>query len=227
MKNRLQYALLISGFFISGMTTAYADTRYEVTVTNLTRGQVMSPVVAISHNKRYHLFELGGVASDGLAALAQDADSSVLVSELENSDNVLAVSQGTAPFGPGASQTVIIHTKGNKKMISLASMLVTTNDGFYALNGVRAPKGKKTARYMVPAYDAGSEDNNEDCAYIPGPPCGHPFKATAVGGEGLVHIHAGIHNLGEPTVELDAATHDWRNPVASIKIRKIDDEYDD
>ena len=36
-----------------------------------------------------------------------------------------------------------------------------------------------------------------------------------VGGEeGYVHIHAGIHGIGD----LDASVRDWRNPVAEITI---------
>ena len=38
-----------------------------------------------------------------------------------------------------------------------------------------------------------------------------------VGGEqGYVHIHAGIHGIGN----LVAADRDWRNPVAHISIRR-------
>jgi hypothetical protein len=33
----------------------------------------------------------------------------------------------------------------------------------------------------------------------------------------FVHIHAGIHGVGD----LQEATHDWRNPVARIAIRRL------
>jgi hypothetical protein len=32
-----------------------------------------------------------------------------------------------------------------------------------------------------------------------------------------VHIHAGIHGIGE----LDPVAYDWRNPVALIEIRRL------
>ncbi len=37
------------------------------------------------------------------------------------------------------------------------------------------------------------------------------------GDEGYVHIHRGIHGVGD----LVAAVHDWRNPVAKITITKV------
>jgi hypothetical protein len=41
-----------------------------------------------------------------------------------------------------------------------------------------------------------------------------------VGGEGFVHIHAGIHGIGN----LEASEYDWRNPVARITVRQVDSE---
>lgn len=62
-------------------------------------------------------------------------------------------------------------------------MLVTTNDAFAALNGVRLPRRGSTSFSSV-AYDAGSEANTENCSDIPGPPCGNPFVRVTAGAEG-------------------------------------------
>jgi hypothetical protein len=35
--------------------------------------------------------------------------------------------------------------------------------------------------------------------------------------EGVVHIHAGIHGIGD----LDESERDWRNPAAIISIRRV------
>lgn len=67
------------------------------------------------------------------------------------------------------------------------------------------------------AYDAGSEDNSEDCAYIPGPPCGNGDVRDTVGAEGYVYIHSGIHGIGD----LEPAEFDWGNPVATVKIERL------
>lgn len=67
------------------------------------------------------------------------------------------------------------------------------------------------------AYDAGSEANSESCTYIPGPPCGNAEVRDTGDAEGFVHVHAGVHGIGD----LDPAMHDWRNPVAEITIKRV------
>lgn len=100
--------------------------------------------------------------------------------------------------------------------ISLVSMLVTTNDAFMGINGSQLPRFG-TSTWMSPAYDSGTEENNEKCANIPGPPCGNPLQRATANAEGYVHIHAGIHGIGD----LSAATFDWRNGVAQIRVRRV------
>ncbi len=94
-------------------------------------------------------------------------------------------------------------------------MLVSTNDAFMAVNRIKLPH--KFSMLTVPAYDAGVEANDESCKYILGPPCGNANSASDVAGEGFVHIHSGIHGIGD----LSTAKHDWRNPVAKISIRRM------
>jgi hypothetical protein len=42
------------------------------TITNITRGQVISPPIVFSHRHDYSFFELGAPASDALVQLAED-----------------------------------------------------------------------------------------------------------------------------------------------------------
>ena len=78
---------------------------------------------------------------------------------------------------------------------------------------------------MVPAYDAGTEYNDQDCANIPGPRCGGAGfdPVPAEGDEGYVHISNGFHELdAEPIVEiLGPHVYDWRNPVAVITVTRV------
>ena len=194
---------------------AFADDAvYEVTITNITQGQIMGPPVVVSHDSSMSLFELGHPASDELAALAEDADSFGLVALLESSDAVADVTIGGGPILPGHSMTLSVSVSGGQRLISFATMLVTTNDTFAALNGMEV-HGSNTVSTLVLAYDSGSEGNNELCIYIPGPPCGNPFQRDVAGAEGYVHINAGVQQTGDLTGE-----HDWRNPVASVSIRR-------
>jgi hypothetical protein len=190
--------------------------KLEVTVTNITRGQVLSPPVVVVHSPSLSpLFVVGEPASPELAMVAEDADSAALVAKLSSSHGVRAVVVGGEPIPPGGSLTVEIDAGRPYDRISVVGMLVTTNDAFYGLDGGATP-GRGTRVYEVPAYDAGSERNSELCEFIPGPPCGKDHVRDTTGAEGFVHIHAGIHGLGS----LLAEDFDWRNPVAKVQVRR-------
>ena len=101
-------------------------------------------------------------------------------------------------------------------------MLIPTNDAFFAINGVPLPRGNDRLTLTALAYDSGSERNDELCVSIPGPyfaECGGSGGGGApVGGEeGYVHVHAGMHGIGN----FSAAARDWRNPVALITVRRM------
>lgn len=186
----------------------------EVTITNLTSGQVLSPPVVVSHRSNFRLFAAGDTASSELAMLAEDAVTGPLVTSLEQDSRVRRVEVGSGPIPPGASATVTIRTNGRHRRISVAGMLVTTNDAFYAVQGLRAAPALAT-RYAQ-AWDAGSEANNEDCDFIPGPPCGNPGVPTP-SSEGFIHVHNGVHGLNDLLPQL----FDWRNPVAKVSVRLV------
>ena len=191
---------------------------YEITITNLTRGQVFSPPLIATHRAGIKLFTVGEAASPGLAALAQDGLTAGLAEELSALPEVNHVEETGAPIPPGESMTIVVPAEGGFNHISVAAMAVSTNDAFIALNGVEAPRGLSMTRMRSPGYDAGAEGNDEMCAYIPGPPCGDGTMASSgVGAEGYVHVHAGIRGDGD----LSKMMADWRNPMADIKIQRI------
>jgi hypothetical protein len=195
--------------------------RYEVTVTNLTRGQQFTPLFVVTHRSGVTLFELGSPASSELAMLAEEGDTAPLTQALSANPDVLDVVTAGPLLDPGASRTVVARTQGSFDHVTVAAMLIPTNDGFFAVNGVEGPRGQKVVTVFSPAYDAGSEVNDETCASIPGPffeECGGPGTGGQPSGgeEGYVHIHAGIHGIGD----LAADRRDWRNPVARITIRQ-------
>jgi len=196
------------------------DAHFVVTITNLTQGQIFTPIVAASHKRSVKLFELGEPASEPLEILAEAGDTSPLRTMLGQSAAVLDVADSGAPLPPGASVTLSLATRGTFRFVSVAAMLVPTNDGFFALNAVEGPNGHDALTRYSPAYDAGTEANDELCTHIPGPPfacTGEGFN-PARGADNFVHIHPGIHGIGN----LAAATYDWRNPVARIVIRRTE-----
>ena len=213
--------ILINGLSFADQERDKDKRKYEVTITNLTRGQIFSPPIVIGHDRRFSLFTLGDEASAGLALLAEEGNPEDLIDAL-NPKFDYAVADG--PVLPGASESVTleISKRGRSSLISVAGMLVTTNDAFFAIRRIWV-SGKEKVIVEAPAYDAGSERNSEDCDYIPGPPCGSSPAHDPADAEGYVHIHAGIHGSGPEGQDpgVDPAMHDWRNPVAKITIRRM------
>ena len=211
MQEKSLRRLLIAGLTVATMgfaASAQAET-FRVRITNLTSNQIFSPPIVIAHPKNISPFKAGKAASPGLAELAEDGASSTLSDEMTALGADVALASG--PIAPGQTGVVDITTSDGNNRISALGMLVSTNDAFFALN--RAKITGKVNDHYVPAYDAGSEGNNEDCAFIPGPPCGSGQRDTA-GAEGFVHVHSGIHGIAD----LDEEAFDWRNPVALIRV---------
>ncbi len=208
-------AALALAVFLVPAAHAQAGT-FEVTITNLTAGQVMSPPVVVSHDGDISLFTAGQPASSELAQLAEDGFNDPLVALLEGSPDVFDVAVGGDVIVPGGSMTISVEARGNFRLLSLAGMLVTTNDTFFAINSLRLdPKGNGPVYAM--AWDAGSEGDSELCEHIPGPPCDNPFVPNLEGAEGYVHIDGGIHGIGD----LAPADNDWRNPVALVTVERV------
>jgi hypothetical protein len=191
---------------------------YTVSITNITSAQTFTPVMVATHKKGVKLFTPGSPASDELAMLAEGGDTEPLSELLMMDPRVGHITTSSGPIGPGETVDVEISGHSRYKYISLAAMLLPTNDGFIALNGVRAPGGNNTTMYLSPGYDAGSEINDESCMNIPGPfGCdGKGIGYTDDDGEGYVHIHSGIHGF----VDLESSVYDCKNPVARIVIKR-------
>ena len=202
-------------------TPASADTaRYEVSITNITRGQTFTPIMLATHKPGVRLFKLGQPASSELAIIAESGNPGPLMDALTATGKTVEVKNSGGLLAPGATITMMMEGE-NARYISMASMLIPTNDAFLALNAKRLPRGRHAVTYKVPAYDAGSEPNDELCVNIPGPVCGGAGLSADTYGEGYVHLHAGIHSQGDDINSLNASERDWNNPVAIVRIKRI------
>jgi hypothetical protein len=208
---------------------ALADSRpavYEVTVTNITRGQTFTPRLVATHASAVQLFELGQPASAALEVLAEDGSPAPLVAALGAAGRAVADVQTMGGLlGPGESSTVTVMARRDTPLISVAAMLIPTNDTFFAVQGARLPVLGSTT-LLAPAYDAGTEANDQACPNIPGPRCGGAGLSPGAnaGDEGFVHIGNGFHDLAPGpagTEVLGPAAYDWRNPVAVVRIRRV------
>ncbi len=215
MKKKLAALTLGSSLLIASAGAFAQEAMYKVTITNLTAGQVFSPVLVVSHWKDVSLFKLGEPASEPLAMLAEGGATQPLIDAVADNFRVRGSAVSDGPVLPGMSKTIMVPINRGGR-ISLASMLVNTNDAFVALDTVSAySTGEKN--FYAFAYDAGSELNDELCVNIPGPACAGMGNENGgeLGeeGEGFVHIHRGFQGIGELT-----SVTDWRNPVAKVTI---------
>ncbi len=231
LKKLTSTAIAAGLILTSSSAFAGSSKTYEVTITNITNAIIFTPILVASHKKGLApLFELGSPASDGMTAIAEGGDIALLTATLGADPDVVAVDNSGGPLLPGHSVTVIVSAENGAKHISIASMMLPTNDGFIGLNGVKAPK-KGTATYYSPGYDAGTEANDELCVNIPGPLCGGvgpspillPEAEYNPGDERYVHIHRGIQGIGDLSIAepKSADIYDWRNPVAKITITRV------
>lgn len=197
--------------------SAHAQSRtFVVSVTNLTQSQIISPPLAVVHDRRVELFEVGTEASDSLALMAEDGNPVPLADDMLASSHVFDAAAAAGGVMPGATVEITVQVAHPYNFISVVGMLVTTNDAFFGVQSIPAPRDRGPISVRAPAYDAGSEVDNESCDFIPGPPCGSGGVRDTVGAEGFIHIHSGIQGHGD----LDAGTWDFNNPVARVTVRR-------
>jgi len=220
-------ALFAALTFSASQVAAGGRDDYHVTITNLTYSINFTPILVASQRRPVSIFELGAPASDDLSAIAEGGDVGPMTTTLNHDHNVVDVQNSGGLLGPGESVTVIVSGDHGAKYISVASMMLPTNDGFIGLNSVEVSK-RGGAVFYSPGYDAGSEANDELCANIPGPTCGGSGPSPSdgepnPGDENYVHIHRGTHGVGD----LAADRYDWRNPVARISVTRVRGKKDD
>ncbi len=202
---------------------------YDVTVTNLTNAQPLSPVAVIAHRDGYSVFTIGMPATAGLENLAEGGDNSMLIMEADADANVLASGSGAAPIGPAGSETVTIEVLESdvpSLRFSVSTMLVNTNDAISGLNGVDvsglAEGDAWTGRAIV--YDAGTEADTEAAGTIPGPADGgEGFNAARDDSDDRVTMHAGVitQDDGLATSAL-TGQHRFDNPAVMVQIERTD-----
>jgi hypothetical protein len=199
---------------------------YEVTITNITKGQTFTPLLVATHSGSVRLFRVSEPATAELETLAEGGDTAPLAAALETQGRSVGDVQ-TSPglLAPGETAVVTVRAGGQHRYLSVAAMLIPTNDTFVALNRARLPfHGERVLD--APAYDAGTEANDQSCASIPGPRCGGVGydPEPADGDEGHISISNGFHDLGDVDAAgneiLGPLDYDWRNPVARVTVRR-------
>lgn len=205
-----------------------------ITVTNLTQGLHFTPVITAAHSSDSHMFMVGEAASAELQAMAEGGDISSLASLLGGIDANVDENPAGGLLAPAMSATYSMTNDAANTQLSLAAMILPSNDGFVGLDSWTIPEEAGTYMVYLNAYDAGTEANDEirgsgapNEAGMPVPP---PLEdSIGMNGTGItdsesndkVHVHRG--SLGDDdmdagTSDINNSVHRWLNPVAKLTI---------
>jgi hypothetical protein len=206
----------------------------SITVTNLTQGLHFTPVITAAHNNDNQIFMSGTMASSELQAMAEGGDISGLSSLLTNADANINENPAMGLLAPTMSASFSLTNDNANTHLSLAAMVLPSNDGFVGLDSWKIPEEAGTYTVFLNAYDAGTEANDEvrgsgapGEAGMPVPP---PLDGSiGMNGAGVtdmetndkVHIHRG--SLGDDDMsagksDINNSVQRWLNPVAKLTI---------
>jgi hypothetical protein len=206
-----------------------ANRVYDVTITNLTTGQLLSPPVLATHTRDYAVFEVGERASEGIWTVAEQGSPMKLAEQLRATPEVASVVVADGPVhrigGPGESTIMLRIESHGADRLSVAMMLGCTNDGFTGLSAVPLSRSMVPATYFGTAYDAGTERNNQLWSSMPdGCNALGPAPRDADGqndrdpSDEPVTMHGGI----VPGVgDLDQQFA-WSDPVVKITVQRVE-----
>lgn len=206
------------------------DTKtYEVTITNLTTGQPLTPALAATHKSNTGFFRVWRPASSQLQQIAENGNLAPMRALIDGSrrfyDSEVGMGQA-GPIMPGETVAFELDAASRFNFLSWASMLICTNDGFTGVNKLKLPSrvGRSVTRYTG-AYDAGTEINTEDWDNLV-PPCaqltgfgdqgGTGTSDPALAQNGVIRHHRGIRGIADLVPDV----HGWRDPVAKITITR-------
>ena len=176
---------------------------YQITFKNLTSnaaatgaatdqtGQRLSPPVFITHSADYTAYTVGQAAPETIWRLAEGGNRSFLLNEANAlvGTSVLSVAAPlSAPLPQQDAVTVMVQADASHRLLSFASMLGWTNDGFVGVSGLDLSTITSTVTIDLYGYDAGSEKNNEANGFLGALGLGNARDPEG----GLITTHLGI-----------------------------------
>jgi len=231
---RITWAATMAASLLAVQSANAVD--FNVQITNLSNGIYYTPFLVAAHPDGTSLFTVGQPASASLQAMAEGGDISGLSADAQAMGATVAENPAMGLLAPATSTNVDLNTDGTSNdRLTVLAMLLPTNDAFAGLNAIAIPTTPGTYVYDVPAYDAGTEANDEllvagagGAPGVPGMP-GDPGGTTGMSGTGAasadanpnVHIHRG--SLGDTDLtggssDLDIQVHRWLNPIIRVVI---------
>lgn len=208
------------------------DAMFEVTVTNLTNAQPLSPVAVMFHQSGFNSFIDGETASPALELLAEGGNNADVLSEVQAAAEHIASGSTEGPVPPQAISPAVTLTVPADSLtdmrLSIISMLVRTNDAFTGANGADISNMSvgDTRTMTGPTWDSGTEANTETAVTIPGPGFGgEGFNAARDDILDVVRFHGGVvtnesTDFGLATSDLEEV-HRFLNPTSRIVVTRI------
>lgn len=206
-----------AGGFVHVTITHISGTDFEVVVENSSGSTaypgVLTPVAWAVHDETSSLFVDQSAASAGLEVLAEAGDPSGLIGELDamagvGSTGVADTPEGTTSAGPivgGQSYRFMVTADVDHRHLSLASMVVPSNDTFIAfpsavalLDAAGAPRSSTDIMADVAgivAWDAGTEANQTGAGGRDQAPRQASATEGAAEGEGTVRLYSAPWSL--------------------------------
>lgn len=177
---------------IADIRVTEADGTFTITVENISGTRAITtpiaPVFYATHNSAWTFFEIDQPASAGLELLAEDGPPSGLVSEHTGVTGTGEVgAAGAGPAFPGESYQFSVTPTLAYPYLSLATMVVESNDAFLAfdpegialLNARGVPRSvadiQADIRRELAVWDAGTEENE-----VPGAGPNQPLRSGGV-----------------------------------------------
>lgn len=201
---------------------------YQITFKNVTSdaltagappsqtGQRLSPPVFVTHSSAYTAYTFGQAAPETIWRIAEGGDRSVLLNELSGllGSSVLSVAAPlSAPLPQQQSVTVTVQADATHHLLSFASMLGWTNDGFVGLSGLDLSTITGTVTIPLFGYDAGSEKNSEANGFLGALGFGNARDPEG----GVITQHTGIRG----NADAPAAWNWLPGPAATLTITAV------
>jgi len=225
-------AALLSVAAISALSfaqqAAAQASAYQITFTNLTSaaqtagapitqtGQRLSPPVFVTHTSAYSMYTLGQAAPETIWRIAEGGDRSFLLNEVNalKGSSVLSVAAPlSAPLPQQQSVSVVVQADASHHLLSFASMLGWTNDGFVGVNGLELSAITNSKTINLYGYDAGSERNSEANGFLGALGFGNSRDPEG----GVITNHLGIRG----DANAPAAWNWLPGPAASLTITAV------
>lgn len=212
---------------LPGVAAAQAPS-YQITFKNLTSdaltagapsaqtGQRLSPPVFITHSAAYSAYTAGQAAPETIWRIAEGGDRSFLLNEVNAlvGTSVLSVAAPlSAPLPQQNAVTVVVQADASHHLLSFASMLGWTNDGFVGVSGLDLSSITGTVTINLYGFDAGSEKNSEANGFLGALGFGNARDPEG----GVITNHLGIRG----DANAPAAWNWLPGPAASLTISAV------